>query len=368
METLQYGEYWLLKNYIRGLKSTNTRCMESITYTTNGDYTFMDNLPRVVERWLAPVSFALYAPGDDYNATMDSIQYVRNCLPESPLIRDYVTFHIYFPRKHLSPFIATTEEKALEWPYNCNDISAPYVNVNRSEMYKTLKNLTYPINVGRNIARKSANTYFIFACDIELYPNKNFVNKFLEMAAKNPHEFVKSKKPKVFALPVFEVATNASIPDTKEQLVKMLNDSTAVPFHMYVCPNCHLIPKQKSWLKANDSEDLEIFTMGKRQGSFGSWEPFYISDNKEPMFDERVTWEGQSNKRVQNYAMCLLDYEYHVLHPAFLIHAPGIKKIHTQSKQFKTRIKYAAAMNKLIVQEIMPEYEVLYGVNKRCRI
>lgn len=49
-ELLVYGDYWLLKNYIRGEKSNKMGCEESITYTTQGDYTFMDNLPRVVER------------------------------------------------------------------------------------------------------------------------------------------------------------------------------------------------------------------------------------------------------------------------------------------------------------------------------
>lgn len=49
-EKLQYGDYWLIKNYIRGNKSINMGCGESITYATNGDYTFMDNLATVVER------------------------------------------------------------------------------------------------------------------------------------------------------------------------------------------------------------------------------------------------------------------------------------------------------------------------------
>ena len=49
-ETLQHGQYWLLKNYIRGRLSTNMECGESITYAANGDYTFIKNLPTVVGR------------------------------------------------------------------------------------------------------------------------------------------------------------------------------------------------------------------------------------------------------------------------------------------------------------------------------
>lgn len=49
-ERLQYGSYWLLKNFIRGRLSINMGCSESITYTTNGDYTFIENLGTVVTR------------------------------------------------------------------------------------------------------------------------------------------------------------------------------------------------------------------------------------------------------------------------------------------------------------------------------
>lgn len=50
MERLQYGQYWLLKNLIRGRLSIDMGCAESITYTTNGDYTFIENLGAVVSR------------------------------------------------------------------------------------------------------------------------------------------------------------------------------------------------------------------------------------------------------------------------------------------------------------------------------
>lgn len=50
MELLQYGEYWLFRNYIRGRYSTNIGCGESITYTTQGNYMYMKHIPTIVER------------------------------------------------------------------------------------------------------------------------------------------------------------------------------------------------------------------------------------------------------------------------------------------------------------------------------
>ncbi|KAF2347918.1 hypothetical protein FHG87_021327, partial [Trinorchestia longiramus] len=45
----QRGEFWILENYIPA--ALPFRCDESITYTTHGDYTFLDNLETLTSRW-----------------------------------------------------------------------------------------------------------------------------------------------------------------------------------------------------------------------------------------------------------------------------------------------------------------------------
>lgn len=50
---------------------------------------------------MAPISIALHAPGTDFLPTVNSIKFLRDCLPESHLVRQYVTFHIYFSSKHI---------------------------------------------------------------------------------------------------------------------------------------------------------------------------------------------------------------------------------------------------------------------------
>lgn len=62
--------------------------------------------------------------------------------------------------------------------------------------------------------------------------------------------------------------------------------------------------------------------------------------------------------------MCLLGYEYWVLHPAFLVHAPGIKHFNKEDP----RLKYVPSTNNLIRKHIKVEYQFLYGSNKWCRI
>ena len=92
------NNYWVLYNYVRAEKHFN--CNESITYTTHGDFTFMDNLEPLLERWQGPLSVAVYAPGSDLEDTIDTILYFRDCTNTS-LVRDLTTFHIFFDMSHI---------------------------------------------------------------------------------------------------------------------------------------------------------------------------------------------------------------------------------------------------------------------------
>lgn len=58
--TQQRGDFWVLKNYIRA-EHGELKCHETITYTTHADYTFLDNLVPLLERWvLAQATTCVY--------------------------------------------------------------------------------------------------------------------------------------------------------------------------------------------------------------------------------------------------------------------------------------------------------------------
>lgn len=182
-------------------------------------------------------------------------------------------------------------------PYNCS-VSPPYFNLSSDQMYKTQKKLLYPVNVGRNVAREMAETHFLLASDIELYPSPNIVPQFLEMIAKNEGALL-SKNPKVFPLSLFEVSANQPVPESKSQLQEMLRNGTALPFHKKLCPSCHNVPQSKEWQAANETQGLHVFHVGKRMGHFVHWEPIFIGTHAEPLYDERLSWEGKSDKMTQ---------------------------------------------------------------------
>lgn len=60
------------------------------------------------------MSIAIHAPGTDYLPSIESIQYLRNCLPSSNLVRKFVTFHIYFSYKHMSVKVSHISRISLQ--------------------------------------------------------------------------------------------------------------------------------------------------------------------------------------------------------------------------------------------------------------
>ncbi|GJQ73359.1 hypothetical protein Trydic_g13727 [Trypoxylus dichotomus] len=246
--------------------------------------------------------------------------------------------------------------------FDC-DLPVPYAH-DKSETYRIKHKLLYPINVARNIARITATTHFVFPSDIELSTVYDFPQRFLKMMREH-HEYLNRTNPSVFVIPIFEITENSTVPNTKTELLKMLKNHSAQVFHAKLCSPCHKIPYLREWTAAKEYDGLKVFKVTKRTGRHKQWEPFYVGTQKEPLFDERITWEGQSNKITQAYTMCLLDYEFLVLDNVFLIHKPGIKKSKEQMKKYP---KVVTKTNALIKNVIKPELKHLYGNREGCAL
>ncbi|XP_063216263.1 beta-1,4-glucuronyltransferase 1 isoform X2 [Bacillus rossius redtenbacheri] len=355
--TAQRSDFWVLYNYVPAARTF--RCWESITYTTHADYTFLDNLKPLLERWQGPVSLAVHAPGTDFQPTVDAIRYARDCL--SPLVAELVTFHVFFGTRHVPRQIPRAPQ-LLAIRANCT-LPAPWANVTSGALYKTKSKILYPVNIGRNVAREAATTHYILPSDIELYPSPNLIRDFLTMVRRQDPPLMHTN-PKVFPLPIFELQDGSELPANKTQLVAMLKNGSAIPFHKKLCPGCHNVPRSKEWLAAEESEGLHVFHIGKRTGYFVHWEPIFIGTHSDPLYDERLSWEGKSDKMTQGYALCVLDYEFQILDNAFLVHKPGIKTL----KKDPQRAMLAGKTNALIRKVIFPELKVLYGTRKGCAV
>lgn len=171
----------------------------------------------------------------------------------------------------------------------------------------------------------------------------------------------------VFVVPVFEVRKEV-LPcqvETKEQLLTLLKKKAAIVFHHSICPQCHTIPKYEKWKIGKLSNDknklsmgkcdsgnetrsnnnafpsynlnsspttnvpleMNIFYKAKRKFPYHLWEPIFIGTKNEPIYDERLSWEGLRDKMVSGFVMCSLDYDFYILDNAFLVHKPGIRRV-----------------------------------------
>lgn len=284
------GSHWVLFNYIPA--DTQPACNESVTYTTHADVPFLHNLAPLVERWRGPISVAAFAPAEDFNATLTAVTFLRACYP---LVAKHVTFHLFFPTDHLPAAIPSSAHVLAARP-SCA-VPPSFFSTNT---YKRAHNLTYPVNVARNVARLAATTYFVLASDVELYPSLQFIPRFLDMMRREDASRVPTPARRVYVLPIFEVKRGLRPPASKPALVRMLKRGTAIPFHKFVCPQCHIVPGIRDWPHANTSADgLSVLTVAKRHPPFNRWEPIYVGTNLEPLYDERLTWEGRSDKMTQ---------------------------------------------------------------------
>jgi hypothetical protein len=53
---------------------------------------------------------------------------------------------------------------------------------------------------------------------------------------------------------------------------------------------------------------MHVFHVGKRNPPYQHWEPIYIGTHQDPLYDERLSWEGRSDKMTQvNYTFIFLN-------------------------------------------------------------
>lgn len=68
----------------------------------------------------------------------------------------------------------------------------------------------------------------------------------------------------------------------------------------------------------------------------------------------------------QGYKLCLLNYEFHILDNAFLIHRPGIKTKKSLVSSLKQ--KKISAQNDYLKKTITAEIKKIYGARKGCEM
>ena len=137
--------------------------------------------------------------------------------------------------------------------------------------------------------------------DFELYPSLNMGKDFLEMINRGDHEALRRPDPRVFIVPPFEIKKGVPMPGNKSELEPLLKSGKVILFHNFTCSRCHKIPYYDEWISAPVKKGLNIFGVAKKHAG---WEPLYITNHQNPLFNEGLMWEGATENMITvSYAM-----------------------------------------------------------------
>ncbi|XP_066252850.1 beta-1,4-glucuronyltransferase 1-like [Euwallacea similis] len=336
-----------------------------VTYVTHLTKEFIFYVPEVVKYWEGPISVAVYLPDGDPSFILEHILHFCYCIPEMSRL----SLHLVF-RKDLQP---TYYSNKIMPPLTCDtkDLSKPQISVKSSinsgntdkDKNEVLDNW-YPINVCRNVARQKSYTNYVLVCDIELMPSEGLASRFIDMTESykcqdSPEEC----KKRAFVVPVFEVESTEVVPKTKSKLVQLMNLQKAVYFHQLICGHCQKFPGLEQWMESDPGDVVRPLVETKREFPYQRWEPVYIGTKHEPMYFEKLSWEGFQDKMLQMLEMCLAEYRLIVLDGAFLVHWSGIKR--AKRKDEPWRLPYVK-QNQELYNELLENITKKYHDNPKC--
>ncbi|KAK4310896.1 hypothetical protein Pmani_017576 [Petrolisthes manimaculis] len=348
------GPYRVLYSWIPSSRMFTVN--ESVTYSTHATPEMIHHVGELASRWSGPISVAVFAPSSDFCLAAARIAQLRACGP--PAVREQVTWHLFWP-KDAPP--GADWRMVVEEVSDCDEDTTAAVRG-----YRVTEGIPYPVNVARNIARTASPTWFVLPSDVELYPSQGLAEQFLSLVKQDTWRLT-TAWPRIFVVPVFEVAT--SVPVTKEELIHQYMRHDAVYFHRHVCAHCQRFPAITEWVhRLGTPGSLQVFSVVKREFPYHRWEPIYICTKEEPMYDERLSWEGLQDKMTQMHELCLRNYSLVILDRAFLVHSPGIKRrTKNKGKVAAWREPFVAKNSKVYDDIIMEEMLKKFGPSEKCK-
>ncbi len=214
------GSYSVLKNYIPSDEKPDYN--RSVTLTTQGTYEFLYHVENLCKRWNEHISVGVYSPGDEFKLVVNLIYYLRKC--KHSCVKTKTSWHLVYdtnfgPQSN-SSFPYSYVNNNIDCSQSFNDIVDKFSSTFRSD-----HSLPYPINVIRNVARINAQTNYIFASDIELYPSVGIVPAFFELLDREKRglvPLVSNSNPHVYIVPIFEVKAGVDPPLNKSELRKLI--------------------------------------------------------------------------------------------------------------------------------------------------
>ncbi|KAG7305034.1 hypothetical protein JYU34_010481 [Plutella xylostella] len=413
----EHSAYRVIYNAIQGTEYANVSKFNAVTYATQATPEFMYHVVEIARFWEGPISLAVFVPDYDMEIALRIMTHLCSCYHGMAKVSMHLFYPIRFPPKmrtreqlmHTTTETPTTtanisieeiQQQKLERYRSLDDSSrAEYIQWVRQNKIKRMMtrvhsgttfgpelrfsdcmgpnylnatsfrkehSLTYPINVGRNVARNASKTNYFLVSDIELVPSDGLAPKFLAMVRKlmggrkREEGYIFSRT--VFVVPLFEVERGEGIPRDKDELIRLAASNRAVYFHQKICSHCQRFPGLQTWLNRPSPYGVEPMVIGRREYPYHRWEPLYFGTQREPWYNELLSWEGKQDKMTQMLELCLQEYRLVVLDGGFLVHA--------DIRQKKDSVKHyrAEKLNWQRYYKIIARLKMKYKDNPRCKV
>lgn len=355
---------------------------EDVTLVTQSSSEHLPHLVTLGRYWDGPISAAIFATKDDLVDALIAIAELRRCFST---VRYNTSFHLVYPLSHqrqqdLQDLAAKTTAKwsSMAAPpggggaVDCDRLLAPRrttgVEISPAEILHVPtvsvtnydRNSTpYPNNLLRNVARRNALTEFVFVVDVDTVPNEGLHRDFMDFAESH-RLFADSKKDDktVYVVPAFEAKDDIDIPKDKAALLQLIETMRVRPFYFELCWKCQKHTDYDAWQREPITPRLNVvFEVLWKD----PWEPFYITRNTSPLYDERFKQYG-FNRISQVCELHIAGFKFSVLNNAFLIHL-GLKTVDS----FHKKKDEDQERNRLLFRQFKAELKEKYpDSSRRC--
>lgn len=178
-------------------------------------------------------------------------------------------------------------------------------------------NTRYPANVLRNLAIKEARSDYVFSLDVDLITSGQMHSQLKRFLKSDSHLAAAFTQPKTYrvalVVPAFESdLTWQSLPRTKEELAKSLNEQITRPVNLDRCSKCHGPTNYDYWIRAKAPYRAHFHWI---------YEPYLILRKTAdlPLFEERLKGYG-FDKNFHTWHLALAGYSFWVLPDVFVVH------------------------------------------------
>lgn len=206
----------------------------------------------------------------------------------------------------------------------------------------------YPVNYLRNIALEQVQTEYVFLCDIDFLPVTTLYQYLREVASNN------QMTKKAMVVPAFETYQyKLEFPETKPQLLSMLDKGKLEMFRESVWPQGHAPTDYEQWKRSDENYKISWQA---------DYEPYVMVETKHlPYYDMRFVGFGW-NKVSHIMELHAAGYEFYVLAKGFIIHMPHAPSF--DITKYRTNSQYRRCL-RFRKEEFRREIEKKYKIEFR---